>query len=259
MILDQIVQHKQQEIAVLKKRLDPKQALKAIEHEAATFDFSSVFPQHQLALIAEVKKASPSAGIIMPDYDPVELAQDYEEAGAAAVSVLTEDKYFYGSLKDLTAVEEAVEIPVLRKDFIIDELQIYESRLAGADAVLLIVRILAEKDLKAFVALTRKLGLSALVECHTQEEVKKAQDAGARIIGINNRDLDTLKIDLNTTLSVMEKLPELKQQLVISESGIYSDQQVKALKAAGVRGILVGEGLLKSGNVQAKIKELLRE
>jgi indole-3-glycerol phosphate synthase len=259
MLLDDIVRHKKQEVELLKQRLDIKSAVRATRSVAPTLSFEQAFPEHKLSLIAEVKKASPSAGVIIPDYDPVELAQDYEEAGASAVSVLTDEKYFRGSLKDLEAVEHEINIPVLRKDFIIDEAQIYESRLAGADAVLLIVRILAEKELKAFIALTKELQMAALVEVHTEEELNKALAAEAQLIGINNRDLDTLKIDLDTTFSIMGKYPALKQKLVISESGINSHQQVKALRAAGVRGILVGEGLLLSGNVAAKIKEMMRE
>ncbi len=259
MILDDIVRHKKQEVARLIKRLDIKSAIRTTQREAPTLAFEDAFPPHKLSLIAEVKKASPSAGVIITDYDPVELAKDYEEAGATAVSVLTDEKYFQGSLKDLEAVEQEIKVPVLRKDFIIDAAQIYESRLAGADAILLIVRILTEKELKAFIALAKELQMSALVEVHIEEEVKKALAAGACLIGINNRDLDTLKIDLGTTFNIMEKFPELKQMPVISESGIHSHQQVKALRSAGVRGILVGEGLLKSGNVKEAIKELMRE
>ncbi len=259
MLLDDIVRHKKQEVARLVKRFDIKKAQKTIEREAPPLPFAAAFPSHELSLIAEVKKASPSAGVIIPEYDPVELAQDYEEAGAAAVSVLTDEKYFQGSVKDLEAVDEAIGIPVLQKDFIIDPLQVYEGRLAGADAILLIVRILTEEELKRLLKLTRKIGLAALVECHSEEEAKKALAAGAEIIGINNRDLDTLQIDLGTTLRIMEKAPELKHKIVISESGIHSHQQVKELRAAGVRGILVGEGLLRSENVQEKIKELIQE
>ena len=174
MLLDDIVRHKKQEVELLKQRLDIKSAIKATRREAPTLDFEQAFPDHKLSLIAEVKKASPSAGVIIPEYDPVELAQDYEEAGAAAVSVLTDEKYFQGSLKDLETVEHEIKIPVLRKDFIIDELQIYESRLAGADAILLIVRLLTEKELKAFIALAKELQMSALVEAHTEEEIGRA-------------------------------------------------------------------------------------
>ena len=208
-------------------------------------------------MIAEVKKQSPSAGVICPNFDPVKIAKIYEKAGASAISVLTDQKFFGGSIEDLKKVKAAVKIPVLRKDFIIDEKQIYESMAAGADAILLIVKVLGLQQLKEFLKITEKLKMDALVEIHNSDEAEMALEAGAEIIGINNRDLQTFRVDFKNTLGLIKKYPELKNRILVSESGIKNSKQVSELHAAGVSAILVGESLLKAKDISAKIAELI--
>lgn len=248
MILDEIIANKKKEIKGL--RADLPKNLPVVQN------FLADFSKGKLGLIAEVKKASPSAGLLQENYDPVALAKIYQDSGAAAISVLTDKKYFQGGLEDLKAVKQAVSLPVLRKDFIIDEKQVYESRVAGADAILLIVRVLTDAQLTKLLQLTEGLGLQALVETHNAPEVKRALDAGAKIIGINNRDLDTLKINLEHTVELMRLFPELSERTVISESGIKTKMDIELLQRAGVAGVLIGETLLKSRDVAAQIKEL---
>ncbi|OGC21345.1 hypothetical protein A2291_07595 [candidate division WOR-1 bacterium RIFOXYB2_FULL_42_35] len=265
MILDDIIANKQQEVTALKDMYRGKDLASFAKRLLAPRGFLAAFPQGKVALIAEIKKASPSAGDINADLDVKTVAKLYEDSGAAALSVLTDNKYFKGKLEDLIAAKQAVNLPVLRKDFIIDEAQVYEARIAGADAVLLIVKLLnlpagrqGVKLLEDLLKLIEDLGMQALVETHHEAEVEIALKVGAGIIGINNRDLDTFKVDFNATLKLVEKFPELKERILISESGIETNEQVKALQAVGVRGVLVGTSLLKSSSVSAKIKELLR-
>jgi indole-3-glycerol phosphate synthase len=212
-------------------------------------------PRSEIALIAEVKKASPSKGLIRPDFDPVAIARRYEEAGASAISVLTDEKYFQGKLEYLSAIREAVDLPLLRKDFIIDRIQVYESRAAGADAILLIVAALSPADLRMLLELVRKLGMDALVEVHTEPELCTALSVGADIIGINNRNLQTFETTLETTLELAEKIPADK--VVVSESGINIRAEVERLMAAGVDAILVGESLMREPDPGVKVRELL--
>ncbi|MFH1684074.1 MAG: indole-3-glycerol phosphate synthase TrpC [Candidatus Margulisiibacteriota bacterium] len=247
MLLDEIVQNKRQEVTGLK-------IPSSIEGLPKTRPFLS---KDKFSLIAEIKKASPSAGLIRPNFDPYSIAKAYEESGAAAISVLTDEKYFQGKLEYIKQVKEITTIPVLRKDFILNEAQVYESRIAGADAILLIVRILSEAELSKLISLTEQLGMQALVETHTAEEAKLAVKVGAKIIGINNRDLDTLKIDLRNTLAILKQVPELKDKIVISESGIKTNRDIQLLKNVGVNGVLIGETILKSDNIPAKIEELM--
>ncbi|MFH1826156.1 MAG: indole-3-glycerol phosphate synthase TrpC [bacterium] len=255
MILDDIIANKQQEVAALKTRYQDKNLDELVQDLPKPRAF---LKKGRFSLIAEIKKASPSAGLIRPDFNPTTLAKTYEESGAAAISVLTDNKYFQGQLADLKSAKDSTTIPVLRKDFIIDESQIYESRVAGADAVLLIVRLLDQDLLAGLLALTEKLGMQALVETHNAQEVKRALQTAAKIIGINNRDLDTLETDLNTTLNLVKLFPQLKERILISESAIKSRAEVSRLKDAGVDGILVGETILKSNNVGKKIEELMK-
>lgn len=198
----------------------------------------------RVRLIAECKRRSPGAGQIRPHLDPVGLTRGYERAGAAALSVLTDEVYFGGSLADLTAVRAAVGIPVLRKDFTIDPLQVLEARASGADAVLLIVRILSDAELAALQAEARGLGLDVLVEVHDASELGRAIELGADLIGINNRDLSTFETDVETTIRLLGDVPD--DVVVVSESGIRSVEDVQRLGAAGVHGILVGETLLRA-------------
>ena len=205
-------------------------------------------------LIAEVKKASPSRGVLAATLDPVALATLYARHGADAISVLTDEKYFQGRLEDLEAVRGAVAVPLLRKDFTIDEYQLWEARAAGADAVLLIVAILDPAQLHDLLQVGKGLGLAALVECHTAPEVEVALASGARIIGLNNRDLFTFTTRLETTLELLPLIPP--GPLVVSESGFFTGDDVRRVTAAGAHAVLVGEGLVTAPDVAAKLAEL---
>ncbi len=218
--------------------------------------FREVLKRPGVSLIAEVKKASPSRGVFVKDFDPVKLAAAYEKAGASAVSVLTDARFFNGSLEDLKKVRENVRLPILRKDFIIDPYQIYETASAGADALLLITGILEKEKLRDFIRLAGELNLDALVEVHTREELEKALGCGAEIIGINNRDLKTFQVDIATTLELAKLVPE--DCVLVSESGISSEEDVKRLAQAGVDAVLVGEALVISPNIEDKVNELIK-
>jgi indole-3-glycerol phosphate synthase len=257
MILDDIIANKKTEVGRLKTAYEGKDVEKLAKSLPKPRDFYKAFKKGKLSLIAEIKKASPSAGIIRQNFDPTYLAKTYEDSGASALSVLTDQKFFMGEIGHIKAAKESTTIPVLRKDFIIDESQIYESRIAGADAILLIVRILSDDELLKFRALAQDLGMAALVEVHSKEEARRALSAGAKIIGINNRDLSNFSVDLNTTIDILKSVPELKKGIVISESGISTEEDVKMLKDAGINAILVGEGILKSRDIGKKIQELL--
>ncbi len=187
--------------------------------------------------------------------DPAELAGVYAQGGARAISVLTDARFFKGSLADLGAVHQAVSVPVLRKEFIIDEYQIYEARAAEADAILLIVRILSDEQIKDYLKLSASLGMATLVETHTAEEIERAMKCGAHIIGINNRDLSSFHVDINTSLELKKLVPG--GYVLVSESGIFTRDHVRRLEDGGVDAILVGEALVTSGNIGAKIQELL--
>jgi indole-3-glycerol phosphate synthase len=199
----------------------------------------------KLAVIAEIKKASPSAGVIAPSFNPVAIANNYERAGADAISVLTDEQFFQGALSHLAEVRGAVSLPILRKDFILDEIQIAESAAAGANAILLIVAALEQKQLVDFVQAARNYRLDALVEVHTGEELARALQAGANIIGINNRDLATFDVDLSVTERLSEDVPD--DVALVSESGIKSANDVARIKPCGVDAILVGEALMRGG------------
>ena len=205
-------------------------------------------------LIAEVKKASPSRGVLAGDLNPVDVATAYATHGAHAISVLTDEKYFKGSLDDLRAVRAAVDVPLLRKDFTIDEYQLWESRAAGADAVLLIVSILEPAQLSDLLAAAKGLGLAALVECHTAAELDRALAAGSRIVGINNRDLATFETRLETTIELAPSIPP--GPIVVSESGFFTGADVRRVVAAGAHAVLIGEALVRSGDIPGKLREL---
>ena len=250
-ILDQIVAEKRREVARLRPQL--KQAAAARRDYR---DFTGALRRSAgVALIAEVKQASPSAGVIRADFDPVRIAGEYEAAGAAAVSVLTDEKFFQGQLAYLPQIRAAIRLPLLRKDFIIDELQIYEAVTAGADAVLLIAAILDDGQLRAFQQLAGQLRLAALVEVHDERELARAVAAGAEMIGINNRDLKTFRVDLATTEKLAAQIPA--GPIIVAESGIHTRAEVRRVAAAGVHAILVGESLMRSASIAGKVKELL--
>jgi len=242
-ILDRIVREKRREIEELAPRTGALEA--AIPSAPHIRDFREALGRPgQVGLIAEVKRRSPGAGEIRPDLDPADLATEYEEGGASALSVLTDSTFFGGSIDDLTSVRDRVGIPILRKDFILDERQLLEARGAGADAILLIVRILDDARLASLLReAERELGMTALVEAHDAAEVDRALAAGARVLGINNRDLSTFTTDLEVTLGAVQRVPS--DVVLVSESGISTPEQVLRLGAAGVDAILVGEALLR--------------
>ena len=258
-ILDKIVEEKKREIAKLPARIiaagDLRDAL--LEHgERRDFLAALKKPSRgDIGLIAEVKKASPSAGIICQDFDPVRIAQEYEAAGASCLSVLTDEKFFQGSLDYLRQIRAAVQLPLLRKDFIIDERQILEAIEWGADAILLIVSILTDEQLQKFHSLALDAGLAALVEVHDESELQRALKIGAELIGVNNRDLKTFKVDLATTEKLAAKLGEGKT--LVAESGIHTRADVERLKKCGAKAILVGESLLRGGDIKTKVRELI--
>ena len=262
-ILQKIVEQKKIEVARLPQRpISGSDLLRALKRRGDRRDFAAALSQsdRSVRLIAEVKKASPSAGIICPDFDPVRIARDYEAAGASCLSVLTDEKFFQGSLDNLKRIRAAVALPLLRKDFIIDERQILEAIEFGADAILLIVAILSDQQLKLFHSLAREAGLAALVEVHDEAELDRALAIEARLIGINNRDLNTFKVDLATTERLAAKLrstARMSETLLVSESGIHSRNDVERLARSGAGAILVGESLMRDGNVRTKIDELL--
>jgi indole-3-glycerol phosphate synthase len=254
-ILDKIVAEKRREVEQ-KKRSLPVSALKEHPRKNVQHDFASALRGDSLRLIAEVKKASPSRGVLCPDFNPVALAKTYALGGAAAISVLTETNHFQGSIDYLAAIRQEVSIPLLRKDFIFDDYQVYESAACGADALLLIAAILSQKQLAGLLALSHRLGLGCLVEVHNEDEMEKALRSGAEIIGINNRDLSTFTTDINTTRRLRPLIPE--GRIVVSESGINNRDDIKKLKEWGVNAVLVGEALVTASNILTKMEELLQ-
>ena len=266
-ILQEIVEEKQREIARLPKtEISVASLQSAMEARKDRRDFLGALRNPragQVALIAEIKKASPSAGIIRPDFDPVVIARHYEAAGASCLSVLTDEKFFQGSLEYLREIRRAVKLPLLRKDFIIDERQILEAIQWGADAILLIVSILDDARLRRFHTLAVEAGLTALVEVHDEAELDRAIAAEAKLNGVNNRDLKTFKVDLATTerlaarlLSIKAGSPGEKPELV-AESGIHTRADVERLARCGAQAILVGESLMREADMTGKIRDLL--
>ena len=209
----------------------------------------------RIALIAEIKSTSPSAGIIREKVDPVSIGRIYEENGAVAISLVTDNPFFGGDISQLPRLKETLSLPLLRKDFVIDPIQVRESFLYGADAILLIARLLSSQQLRDLLSACREFGLSPLTEIHDIHDLEKAVECGARIIGINNRDLDTFKVDIRTTLDLAPLIP--KSCVVISESGITTQQDIRLLKKTAVDAVLVGTSLMKSKNIAAKIRELV--
>lgn len=223
----------------------------ASQEETPAFPLERALETPGISFICEIKRASPSKGLIAPDFPYLEIAKDYENAGADAISVLTEPEYFLGSNAYLTDIKKSVSLPLLRKDFTVDPYQIYEAKAIGASAVLLICALLSTKELKEYIKISDSLGLSSLVEAHNEEEVHSALSAGARIIGVNNRNLKTFQVDFETSLRLRAMVPE--EVLFVAESGISTQPQIRALAEAGVHGILVGESLMRAFNKQALI------
>ncbi|MCX6353354.1 MAG: indole-3-glycerol phosphate synthase TrpC [Candidatus Aureabacteria bacterium] len=240
-----------------RKKLTPLETLLPKARGTTKRDFLQALRGEGISVIAELKKASPSAGVLRPEYDPAAIAHAYEKGGAAALSVLTEENYFQGRLAHLTMAKQAVSLPVLRKDFIIDEYQIFESAAAGADAVLLIARILSREQLKRYVQLCRELRISALVEVHTEEDVPSALGSGARIIGINNRDLKSLTVSIERSLALKDMIPP--DRTIVSESGIRGRGDIERLARGGIHAVLIGEHFLRAEDPGRALTDLLRE
>lgn len=258
MILDEIVAHGREELKKRQGSLPLAELRQMVREQPPTLDFAAALQGDRVRLIAEVKRASPSKGAIRLYADPVEIAETYALNGAAAISVLTETKHFQGSLQDLRAIRDALgenRVPLLRKDFLFDPYHIYESRAYGADALLLIVAILDPTQLKELLFLSHQLGMKCLVEVHSEAELTVALKTEARIIGINNRSLDTLDVDLNTTKRLRAFIPP--DRIVVSESGVTGRADVELLRHLRVDAVLVGEALMVAPDITAKMRELL--
>ena len=254
-ILDTILEDKRKEVAESKKSTGRGQIEKMARDVAPPRLFKESLQEVPFAIIAEIKKASPSRGTLVQDFDHKRLAVEFQSGGASALSVLTDKKYFGGDASFIRDVKEIVDLPVLRKDFIVDEYQVYESRAIGADAILLIVRALSVAELKSYYDLATSLGMGVLVEAHSQAEIEIANSVGAEIIGINNRDLGTFQVSIKTSLELIPHID--KRAIAVSESGISTRGDVLALQNAGFRAALVGEGVVTRGNRAAAVRELI--
>jgi indole-3-glycerol phosphate synthase len=255
-ILDTIVAHKRREIDAARAHTSEQDLERRLEHAPPVRDFRAALERAPgVAVIAEVKKASPSAGVLRSDFDPVAIARTYAEHGAAAVSVLTDEPFFQGQLAYLTAIREAIPLPVLRKDFILERYQLLEARAAGADAVLLIAEILDAGELEHLLQQTCDLGLQALVEVYDRDNLQQVIDSGAGVIGINNRDLRTFTTRLEHTLELSAQVP--RDRCLVSESGIRARDDVVRLRAAGVKAVLVGEIFMRAPDIGAKLREIV--
>jgi indole-3-glycerol phosphate synthase len=250
-ILAQIVEQKKLELASRETGIEARAERSITERR----DFLAALNNRTPAIIAEVKKASPSRGVLAADFDPASIARSYEEGGAAALSVLTDEKHFLGSLSDLESARAAVRLPVLRKDFTIDAYHVHQAAAHGADAILLIAAILSEREMRDLRELAERYRMAALVEVHNEEELGPAVASGARVIGVNNRNLHTFEVKLETALRLAEKIPA--GVVRVAESGIHSSADVARLRAAGYQAFLVGEHLMKSGDPAGALRALL--
>lgn len=258
MILDTLANEARRRVSELKKQ----KSLDVIIREAEVlpkgdFAFEKALRQKDVAFITEVKKASPSKGLITKNFNYVKIAKEYEAAGAAAISVLTEPAYFLGRDQYLKDIRQTVKIPIIRKDFTVDEYQIYEAKILGADAVLLICALLDTKTIERYLAICDKLGLSALVEAHDDDEIKSALVAGARVIGVNNRNLKDFTVDLENSINLRALVP--KEIVFVSESGIKTPEDIAVLRANGTDAVLIGETLMRSGDIFGEIRRLRGE
>lgn len=248
MILEKIAESTYNRINKAKQKIsltEMKEAAGKIPNDGL-FPFNSALKDKGISFICEVKKASPSKGMISEDFPYIQIAEEYENAGASAVSVLTEPEFFKGNNKYLKEISEKINIPILRKDFIIDEYQIYEAKIIGASAVLLISELLDSKTLQSFLKISHTLGLSALTEAHTEEQIKKAVCSGAEMIGVNNRDLNDFTVDINTSVRLSKYIPD--ECIFVSESGIRTAEDIKMLSECGADAVLIGETLMKSSD-----------
>jgi indole-3-glycerol phosphate synthase len=254
-ILDQIVADKRREVAARRESVPLAELERRLPAAPAVRDFRAALERGPgLGIIAEVKKASPSAGVLCADFDPVAIARAYERGGADAISVLTDEPHFQGRLEYLSAVRGAVRPPVLRKDFIIDRYQVVEARAVGADAVLLIAEVLGERELPALLAAVHALGMEALVELYDRENLPRVLASGARLVGVNNRDLRTFVTRLEHTLELAADVPA--DCCLVSESGIRTRDDMVRLQAAGVKAVLIGETLMRSADPAAELRRL---
>ena len=255
LILDKIVAHKRGELEERKRNASFLELELLAGEQDPPRPFRAALQGDDIALIAEVKKASPSKGLLAADFDPIRLAMEYQHGGASAISVLTDEEFFQGSLDHLRRVKHNTSLPVLRKDFVIDPYQVVEARAAGADCILLIVSILGDGPLRSLSDLAMTTGMGALVEVHDATEVHRALDAGAELIGINNRDLRSFDVDLQTTERLCQLIPS--DCTVVSESGIHGQSDVARLREWGVDAMLVGESLVVAEDTGAKVQELV--
>jgi indole-3-glycerol phosphate synthase len=253
-ILAEIAAYKREFVLQRKRNRSLVDMRRAADDSAQPEDFCAAVSGEGLALIAEIKKASPSKGLIRADFDPERIAAEYAQNGAAALSVLTDEVYFEGCDRYLQQARHIAQLPVLRKDFTVDAYQIYEARVLGADAILLIVALMDGGQLRDFAGLAGELGLAALVEVHTKEELDRALEQPPALVGINNRDLTTFETTLETTFELLDHVPD--GVATVSESGINSREDIMRLEAAGLDAVLVGEALMRERHIGAKIREL---
>jgi indole-3-glycerol phosphate synthase len=255
LILDDIIDHKRREVEEAKRREPLSRLQERISPRKPGRFLEAISKPERLCLIAELKKASPSRGVICADFDPPAIARKYAEGGASALSVLTDKKFFQGDASYLAQAREASGLPALRKDFIIDEYQVWESAAIGADSILLIVAALSPDQLKDYLQLATEIGLDSLVEVHDADQLDIALKAESQIVGINNRDLRTFKTELRVTLELAKEIPA--ERLIVSESGIHTGEDARRVRDAGANAILVGEALMTSGDISGKIRELI--
>ncbi len=258
MILDKIIAQKVKVVDEEKGIISQNKIISLLKDSRETLDFKKTIKDKKgLSIIAEVKKASPSKGVIREDFNPVEIAKIYHKSRVEAISVLTEEDFFQGSKEYLCQIREKIHTPLLRKDFIVDPYQIYQSKVLGADVILLIVAALDKEKLSLFQRIAKELGLQCLVEIHNIEELKIALDTGADIIGINNRNLKTFETSLETTAKLIDKIP--REKTIISESGINNRKDMQYLESLEVDGVLIGESLMRTDSIEKKIRELRGE
>ena len=254
-ILDKIVEAKREDLIQAKKRTPLEQLKQKVNQRRVQRGFKSHLVGDGIQLIGEIKKVSPVVGVLREAFDPADLALIYERSGASALSVLTDEKFFGGKLDYLPNLKGIVRLPLLRKDFIVDPYQLYESAAYESDAILLIASLLSQGTLSEFLEITSRLGMETLVEVHTEDELAKALEAGSEVIGINNRDLNTFKVDLRTTEKLIRNIP--KGIVVVSESGIQNRQDVERLAAAGIHAVLIGQTFMESADIESKIHDLM--
>lgn len=264
--LDNIIAIKQKEVSEAKLKLPQEDILKTLQslspdgslknHSAAKRAFAkAISSDGRISLIAEIKKASPSKGVIRDDFDPVKIAREYQSAGSAALSILTDEHFFKGHASFIGKVKDAARLPILRKDFIIDEYQVYHSALIEADCILLIADMLTKKQISDFLLAARLVNLEVLIESNTIEALDRSIESGARIIGINNRNLNTFETDIKTTERLIKKIP--KDRIIVSESGIKANSDIKYLNSLGVNAVLIGEVFMQASDIGVKVKEVM--